>query len=70
MEQLSELENKPVFVYENPLFEWMPGFDIEEEHTEEAENMVPVNAIEEEQEIQDDEIDVNIQEGAYTTDVE
>ena len=32
--------------------------------------MVPVNAIEEEQEIKDDEIDLNIQKGAYITDVE
>ena len=69
-EQLAELENKSVLVDVNPLFKWTSGFDIEEEHVGEVEDVVPVNAIKEEREIKDDVNDVNIQEGAYITDVQ
>ena len=69
LEKLLKLEKQPVLLDANPLFEWEPGFEIEEEQVEEVEDVVPVNAIEEEQEIEDDVNDVNIQDGAYITDV-
>ena len=60
VEQLVELEKQPFLIDANPLFEWAPGFEFEEEHVEEFEDVVPVNDIEEEREIEDDVNDVNI----------
>ena len=70
VEKLAEVKKQPILIDVNHFFEWTLGFEIEEEHVEEAENVLPVNGIKEEQEIEVAVIEVNIQEGAYITDVE